>query len=119
MLGVKPAIGRLIGPGDSAVAVVSWSYWKSRFNLDPAILGRRIVVEDAPVTIVGVTAREFFGLQVGLRPDIWVPLRREPARPGSSAVDRAVAVRRIDRASACGNGGAVPVDARRKNQGQQ
>ena len=44
VLGVKPVIGRLIGPQDdqmgaagSAVAVVSWSYWKSRFNLDPGI----------------------------------------------------------------------------------
>ncbi len=81
MLGVKPAIGRLIGPGDdrvgaadSAAAVVSWSCWKTKFNSDPAILGRRIVVEDVPVTIVGVTPRQFFGVQVGVRPDIWVPL---------------------------------------------
>src|ERR1017187_3215301 len=82
MLGVKPAIGRLIGPGDSAVAVVSWSYWKNKFNLDPAILGKRIVVEDVPATIVGVTPHEFSGLQVGLRPDIWVPLINRTGRPG-------------------------------------
>src|SRR2546428_403795 len=50
VLGAKSAIGRLIDPEDdhmndaAAVAVVSWSYWKSRFNLDPAILGKRIVV---------------------------------------------------------------------------
>ena len=51
-LGVQPAIGRLFGPGDdvagdadAAVAVVSWEYWKRRFNLDPAILGRRLVAE--------------------------------------------------------------------------
>jgi predicted permease len=84
MLGVKAAIGRMIGPGDdrmggadSAVAVVSWSYWKNRFNLDPAVLGRRMVVEDAPVTVVGVAPRGFFGLQVGAQPDIWVPLAVE------------------------------------------
>lgn len=79
MLGLKPAIGRLIGPGDadSTVAVVSWSYWKSRFNLDPGILGKRIVVEGVPVTVIGVTPREFCGLQVGARPDIWVPLAVE------------------------------------------
>src|SRR5579862_4125562 len=49
MLGVKPAIGRLLDPGDaanSAVAVVSWSYWRNQRNLDPAIVGSRIVVED-------------------------------------------------------------------------
>jgi putative ABC transport system permease protein len=80
VLGMKPAIGRLFGPGDdrigdpsSAIAVVSWQYWKSRFNLDPAILGKRLVVEDVPVTVVGVTPREFDGLQVGFRPDVWVP----------------------------------------------
>ncbi|MFZ0590757.1 MAG: ABC transporter permease, partial [Bryobacteraceae bacterium] len=83
MLGTKPAIGRLIGPQDdragagSAVAVVSWSYWKSRFNLDPAILGKRIVVEDVPVTVIGVTPPEFFGLHVGIQPGIWVPLAAE------------------------------------------
>jgi putative ABC transport system permease protein len=85
VLGVKPAIGRLIGPEDdhmgaapSPVAVVSWLYWKSRFNLDPRILGKRILVEDTPVTIVGVTPREYFGLQVGFRQDLWLPLAMEP-----------------------------------------
>jgi hypothetical protein len=43
-LGLQPALGRLIGPDDTRagsprVAVVHWSYWKSRFNLDPSILG--------------------------------------------------------------------------------
>jgi len=78
LLGLRPAAGRLISPEDdsmrTAVAVVSWSYWKSHFNLDPAILGRHIVVENVPVTIVGVTPREFSGLQLGIQFDIWVPL---------------------------------------------
>jgi predicted permease len=85
VLGVKPVIGRLMGPqGDqmgaagSAVAVVSWSYWKSRFNLDPGILGKRITVEDVPVTVVGVTPREFFGLMTWSRPAIWLPVAMEP-----------------------------------------
>src|ERR1017187_403351 len=80
MLGMKPAIGRLIAPGDdrmgntdSAAAVVSWTYWKNRFSLDPAILGKRIVVEDVPLTVVGVTPRDFLGLQLGTQPDLWVP----------------------------------------------
>jgi predicted permease len=79
VLGLKPAIGRLIGPEDArpgappAVAVVSWYFWKSRFNLDSSILGRQIVVEDVPVTIVGVAAREFTGLQPESRQEIWLP----------------------------------------------
>src|SRR6266404_5718007 len=73
-LGVKPAIGRLIGPQDADGSVVlSWSYWKNRFNLDPAILGKRIIVQDLPVTVIGVAPREFLGLQVGSRTEIWLP----------------------------------------------
>jgi predicted permease len=82
MLGVKPAIGRLIAPGDAAVAVASWSWWKNKFNLDPGVVGRRIVVDDRALTVVGVTPREFSGLHVGLQPDIWVTL-------GPAAEDRA------------------------------
>jgi len=85
VLGVKPAIGRLIGPEDdragsshSAVAVVSWSFWKSRFNLDPGILGKRMILQDAPVTVIGVAPRDFFGLEIWSRPDIWVPTGLEP-----------------------------------------
>jgi putative ABC transport system permease protein len=84
VLGVKPALGRLIAPEDdhlgdpSAVAVVSWPYWKSRFDLDPAILGKQIIVENVPVTVVGVTARRFVGLQIESSQDLWLPLSMEP-----------------------------------------
>ncbi|HEY6307678.1 MAG TPA: ABC transporter permease [Candidatus Angelobacter sp.] len=93
VLGLKPALGRLIGPEDNrtgdataAVAVVSWSYWKRWFNLDPAILGRQIIVEDVPVTVVGVTPRSFSGLQVESSQELWLPLAITPAnlRPGGS-----------------------------------
>jgi predicted permease len=85
VLGVKPAVGRLIGPEDdrlggahSAVAVVSWSFWKSRFNLDPRILGKRIILQNVPVAVIGVAPREFFGLEIWSRPDVWVPTGLEP-----------------------------------------
>ncbi len=78
-LGVAPAAGRLIGAQDAAtVAVVSWAYWQSRFNLAPSIVGTRITVDDQPATIVGVLPREFFGVVVGLRPDIWMPAAASP-----------------------------------------
>ncbi len=76
-LGIKPAIGRLIIPQDiadsSPVAVVSWSFWKSRFNLDPAIVGQKVINDDKPLTIIGVTQREFYGLSNQAKQDIWVP----------------------------------------------
>jgi len=95
VLGVKPARGRLIGPNDDrlgaggpAAAVVSWSYWKSRFNLDPAIVGKRMVVQDLPVTVVGVAPPAFFGLQVGSRTDIWLPRAAAAGRLGFNLLGR-------------------------------
>ena len=81
-LGLEPALGRLIGAQDdqpgSAVAVVSWPYWNSRFDLDPEILGKQIVVDGATARVIGVTHREFFGLQVGAKTDLWLPMSMEP-----------------------------------------
>jgi predicted permease len=84
-LGLQPALGRLIGPEESqvgspraAVAVITWSYWQNRFNLDPAILGTRLVVDNVPITIIGVTRPDFFGLQLGMDPPLWMPIAMEP-----------------------------------------
>src|SRR5262249_44937762 len=77
-------IGRMIAPDDdrfgapNAVAVISDGYWSRRFGRDPTAVGKRIVVEDVPLTIVGVAPAEFFGLQVGSRVDLWAPLATEP-----------------------------------------
>jgi putative ABC transport system permease protein len=80
-LGLQPAIGRLLGPDDAhagaaPVAVVSWAYWKRRFNLDPAILGATVRIAGAPVTIVGVAPRAFIGLRPGVMPQVWLPVTR-------------------------------------------
>jgi len=72
-LGISPAIGHLIRAQDNDAAMVSWWFWKNRFNLDPGILGKRVIVQDRPVTIAGVTPRAFFGLLVGSRTDVWLP----------------------------------------------
>ncbi|HET7214407.1 MAG TPA: ABC transporter permease [Terriglobia bacterium] len=86
-LGVRAAAGRLIGPGDvhmgyhSPVAVVSWSFWKSRFDLVPGMIGKKIVVDDTPATIIGVTQRGFYGLSPQAPQDIWLPISLGPS-PG-------------------------------------
>jgi predicted permease len=83
-LGLHAATGRLIGAEaddlghPSPVAVLSSSYWKHEFNLDPAILGRKIIVNDTPVTIIGVTEQGFSGLSEELSQDAWLPLSMEP-----------------------------------------
>jgi predicted permease len=86
-LGVRAAAGRLIGAEDihmgyhAPVAVVSWSFWKTRFDLDPGIIGKKIIVDDAPVTIIGVTQRGFYGLSEEAKQDIWWPISLGPS-PG-------------------------------------
>ena len=81
VLGVEAALGRLIEPRDARtdaepVAVVSWGYWKSRFNLDPGILGASLAVNGVQASVVGVTPRVFTGLQPGSVPAIWLPVRQ-------------------------------------------
>jgi len=86
VLGLKPSIGRLTGPedvpasGNGEAAVVSWSWWNSRFHRDPAILGKRIYVNDAPKTIVGVAPRGYVGPRVGSRTDVWLPYQKDAVR---------------------------------------
>ena len=83
VLGLKPAIGRLIGPGDdragtgSAVAVISFEWWRNRFHLDPSILGKQIIAGSVPVTVIGVAPRAFAGLQPWYPADAWMPLTEQ------------------------------------------
>ena len=84
-LGIEASIGRVIAPaddrldaGDPAVAVVSWSYWDSRWQRSPSILGSRIVVDGVAATVIGVAPREFSGLRPGLQPRVWMPAAMEP-----------------------------------------
>ena len=81
LLGLKPAIGRLIGPddvpatGNGTVAVVSWPYWMTRLHHDPGVLGKLVTVSNEPVTIVGVAPRGYSGPRLGARSDVWMPAR--------------------------------------------
>lgn len=60
-------------PDANPVVVLSHDFWERRFGADPAILGRSLVLNGTPFTVVGVAARGFRG-PFALAPDIWVPL---------------------------------------------
>lgn len=68
LFGLKPAVGRLIlpsegvAPGADPVLVLSYAYWKSRFNGDPGIVGKQASVNGRPVTIIGVAPESFHGI---------------------------------------------------------
>ena len=84
LLGVRRARGRLLGPDDDRVpkghpvAVISDGYWKSRFARDPEILGKQVLLSGVSFTIVGVTPAEFFGVEVGTAPNLFVPVMMQP-----------------------------------------
>jgi predicted permease len=86
VLGLRPAIGRLIGPTEdaigspaAAVAVISWPFWQSRLGGDPSAVGKPLLVNGVPTTIIGVAPRAFSGLQLGVDPPVWLPLALEPS----------------------------------------
>jgi predicted permease len=80
-LGVSAILGRTISPADdqlaggSSVAVISYKYWRERLAGDPAVVGEKIIVNNYPFTVIGVTPPEFFGLQPGQPVDVSVPLK--------------------------------------------
>jgi predicted permease len=84
LLGVPMMLGRGLTEADDADAdsspavVISYGYWQRRFGGDPHAVGRTIDIEGRAFTIVGVTARDFFGTQPGQMVDITVPLGVQP-----------------------------------------
>jgi predicted permease len=83
-LGVNPLLGRIIGPDDDQpgaanhVAVLNYAFWRRRFGGDLAILGRTVGVSGEPFTIIGAMPSDFFGVDRGHPPDLWVPLATDP-----------------------------------------
>src|SRR5262249_6547378 len=49
-------------------------YWSSRFGLDPAILGKQIIVNGQKLAVVGVAPKGFDGTTIGMRPAVFVPI---------------------------------------------
>src|SRR5438876_587329 len=79
VLGVSPALGRLLtidddqAPGSSPVVVLSYDFWKNQFGSAQDIVGRKVLVNQHPMTVVGVAAPAFHGIDVGEVPSLWIP----------------------------------------------
>jgi predicted permease len=80
VLGLKPAIGRLLGPqddlapGEPHVVVLSHAYWQSRFALDPGVIGQPLIVNGRTMTMVGVAPRGFDSTSLGVKPQVFAPI---------------------------------------------
>lgn len=83
VLQVRPALGRFFlaeedrTPRSHPVVVLSHSFWRDRFDSDPEVVGRGIVLNGSSFTVVGVAAEGFRG-PVVLAPDLWAPVMAAP-----------------------------------------
>ncbi len=83
VMGVNAPLGRTLTglddlPNAKPATVISYGYWKSQFSGDPEVIGRTVVLNRTPFTIVGVMPQSFFGLRVRKAPDFWIPLHFQP-----------------------------------------
>ena len=84
VLGLRPFAGRLLtqeddrNPGAHPVAVISYGFWERRFGKDSSIIGKTILANEHPLTVLGVTPPEFYGVYLSSAPDVWVPLMMTP-----------------------------------------
>jgi predicted permease len=85
MLGVAPAAGRVLNSDEDdrvfqghPVVVLSYDYWQRRFNGDRAVVGSKMLVNNYPMTVVGVSAAGFSGLDPTRSPQIRVPILMQP-----------------------------------------
>ncbi len=80
VLGLKPALGRLLGPEDDRtidgdpVVVLSYRYWTTELGADPGVLDQTILVNGKALTVVGVAPAGFDGTTLGSRPRVFLPL---------------------------------------------
>src|SRR5690606_31613473 len=88
-LGLQPFLGRLLTPSDDQtvgahfVAVLDHAFWEARLGADPGVVGRNIIVNGQPFSIVGIAPEGFHGTTVGSRPLLFVPITmRGVVNPG-------------------------------------
>ncbi len=88
VLGVRPAMGRLLLPSDdvqnsSPVVVLSFNYWNAHFGGDPRIINQTLYINGHPFTIVGVAEPSFHSAIAGYTPKLFVPIvNRAIVMPG-------------------------------------
>ncbi len=89
VLGLRPSLGRLIGPDDDRtigghfVTVLSHEYWVARFDADPNVVNQTLIINGHPMTVLGVAPRGFTGTTLGVHPSVFVPITmRGQMEPG-------------------------------------
>src|SRR3954452_12289939 len=87
VLGIGAAVGRVFTASDDLIqgghplAVLSDGYWRAHFGSDPQIVGKQIVVNGRSLTIIGVSAEGFDGVEPGRAPQIRIPITMKDELP--------------------------------------
>ncbi|MDQ2773654.1 MAG: ABC transporter permease, partial [Acidobacteriota bacterium] len=89
-LGVSPAAGRLIDSEDdrlgaAPVAVISFAVSQQRFGGPSNAIGQSILVDNVPLTLIGVAPPGFFGVDPAAAPDVYLPLHTNVLLDGAGA----------------------------------
>src|SRR5437868_3547820 len=88
VLNVGPIVGRVLEPqddnvlGGNHVAVLSYAFWKRRFQSDASVLGRTIFYDETAYTVVGIARPGFTGIEPEVSVDVWVPATAAAADRG-------------------------------------
>jgi predicted permease len=94
MLKVQPQWGRVFhqsdehGPNSAPYIVLSDAFWRSRFHADARVVGTTVNLNKHPLTIIGVAARGFYGTELFIRPDFWIPMVNEEQVSGFGYLDK-------------------------------
>src|SRR5260370_20163136 len=94
VLGVRPALGRLLVPSDDTVlngnpvGVLSFNYWQRRFGGDRGVVNQSISVNGHPFTVVGVAQPGFHSVVMGDTPDLFTPMTmKSQVMPGNDDLE--------------------------------
>ena len=80
VLGLRPALGRLMTPDDDRtiganfVTVLSYAYWQNQLGSDPSVIGKQLTINGHQMTILGVAPKGFDGTTLGAEPKVFVPI---------------------------------------------
>src|SRR5262245_15880707 len=90
VLGVRPAVGRVFTSADdqrgcgAPGVVISQRFWEREYGGDANVIGRKLMLDDRPFDIIGVTPASFFGLEVGRSFDVALPICAEAVIRGEN-----------------------------------
>ncbi len=99
LAGVKPALGRVFVPeeyrtGSGEVVLLSHSLWQRRFGSDPNVLGRGVVLDGVPHTVVGILPAGFREILTATRFDLALPARQPSFLNGAARLRPGVSIAR-------------------------